>query len=94
MTEHHLKCMPEYWDAVERGEKTFEARYNDRNFHSGDTLRLYRFNPADHPPGYFEADDNKDGFPQLVFTVGTMLLGPMYGITEGWAVLSLTAQDV
>lgn len=30
--EHHLKILPEYFNAVRLGEKTFEIRKNDRNY--------------------------------------------------------------
>ena len=37
---HELKILPEYFDAVRCGDKRFEIRKNDRNFHRGDVLRL------------------------------------------------------
>lgn len=37
---HELKTAPEYFDAVWRGAKTFEVRYDDRGFQTGDTLIL------------------------------------------------------
>lgn len=43
MTEkwiHELKIMPVYFDPVRRGDKRFEIRQNDRDFHEGDILRL------------------------------------------------------
>ncbi len=44
--EHDLKCWPQYFQAIKRGDKTFELRKNDRPFHAGDTLRLREFDPA------------------------------------------------
>ena len=43
---HELKTWPEFFDAVDRGEKTFEVRLDDRGFQVGDTLRLQRFRPG------------------------------------------------
>ena len=40
---HELKIKPEYYRAIERGEKTFEVRYNDRNFKEYDILELHEF---------------------------------------------------
>ena len=37
---HELKILPEYFDAVRCGDKRFEIRKNDRDFHTGDILRL------------------------------------------------------
>ena len=37
---HYIKITPEYYRAIERGEKTFEVRYNDRNYQVHDILHL------------------------------------------------------
>lgn len=37
---HKLKTLPEYFEAVRTGIKTFEVRKNDRNFKVGDILIL------------------------------------------------------
>lgn len=41
---HELKILPEFFNAVISGEKTFEIRKNDRPFHKGDLLALNEFN--------------------------------------------------
>lgn len=38
--EHKLKTLPEYFEAVVNGRKTFEVRRDDRPFADGDTLLL------------------------------------------------------
>ncbi|WP_435262946.1 DUF3850 domain-containing protein [Tenacibaculum sp. nBUS_03] len=38
--EHQLKILPQYFDRVKRGIKTFEVRYNDKDFQSGDKVSL------------------------------------------------------
>ena len=40
---HNLKILPKYYMAVEKGIKTFEIRFNDRNFKVGDILRLQEY---------------------------------------------------
>ena len=40
MMIHALKTLPEYFEAVRKGDKTFELRENDRDFRVGDYLAL------------------------------------------------------
>ena len=42
---HELKTLPEYFEAVINGEKTFEVRKFDRPFHKGDLLALNEYDP-------------------------------------------------
>ena len=39
-----LKILPEYFNAIKSGQKTFEIRYNDRNYRPGDVLLLKEWN--------------------------------------------------
>lgn len=39
-TEHELKILPEFFNAVTAGIKNFELRFNDRGFEVGDTVIL------------------------------------------------------
>ena len=43
---HELKTWPSFYEAILRGEKTFEARRNDRDFAVGDKLQLREFDPG------------------------------------------------
>lgn len=43
MTEHELKILPDYYDAVLNGFKGFEIRKDDRGFKIGDTLVLKEY---------------------------------------------------
>ena len=47
MANHELKTWPQYWDAIRECRKTFELRYNDRGFKTGDTLFLRRWSQPD-----------------------------------------------
>jgi len=40
---HELKILPEYFEPVIKGEKTFEIRVNDRDFKKGDYLALNEY---------------------------------------------------
>lgn len=47
--QHELKCYPDYFEALNNGSKTFECRYNDRDFKVGDELLLREY---DSKQGY------------------------------------------
>ena len=78
MTEHVLKTLPQYWDAVERGEKTFEVRRDDRGFQRGDTVVLVRLNSI-----------GLETSARLRFTIGWILTGGQFGLEPGYVVFSL-----
>lgn len=42
---HELKILPEYFNAVIIGDKTFEIRLNDRNYQIGDDVILKEYSP-------------------------------------------------
>jgi hypothetical protein len=39
---HLIKALPEYWDALANGSKTFEVRFADRPYAVGDVLEIHR----------------------------------------------------
>jgi hypothetical protein len=88
MTTHELKTWPEFFQAIERGEKTFDVRFNDRAYESGDILELREWDPA----------------PDIQYTGRTLrrvvtyvlhghttpgLIEPLRGIVKGYCVLGL-----
>lgn len=44
---HRLKILSHFYDAVMAGYKTFEVRFNDRDFRVGDFLLLCEYHPED-----------------------------------------------
>lgn len=47
---HHLKTLPDYFQAVVDERKPFEIRENDRNFKIGDLVILEEFIKTEHVP--------------------------------------------
>lgn len=78
---HSLKTVDRYFDAVERGEKTFEVRRNDRAFQTGDILELRRLSEI-RGVGY------EDG-TVLRKRITYLLQGGQFGIEPGFCVLGL-----
>ena len=88
---HELKTWPVYFDAVERGEKTFEVRRDDRGFQKGDTLRPQRFDPE---LGFYTSVANPKapngrGIRQVERRIAWILTGGQHGIEPGYVVLGL-----
>lgn len=84
---HDLKTDPEVFDAVARGEKTFEIRKDDRGFQVGDTLLLRRTRYTGEQMHF--GDPLEYTGEQETRTVTHLLRGPLYGLVEGWVILSL-----
>jgi hypothetical protein len=78
MTEHHLKTLPEYFEAVRKGVKTFEVRKFDRLFRVGDILILNEYDPIDGHTGEFE-----------VRQITYILDGGQFGLEEGYCILAM-----
>ena len=75
---HELKILPEYYDAVRFGDKRFKIRKNDRDYHTGDILRLK------------EWDGKQYTGEELDAVVRYIYHGiDEYGLAEGYCVLSI-----
>jgi ASC-1-like (ASCH) protein len=84
---YELKTDPEVYDAVARGVKKYEIRFNDRDYQVGDILILKET--------YNTGEQIKTGQPltytgrQLRVKVLHILKGPIYGLLDGWCIMSL-----
>src|SRR5437773_1816891 len=77
-----LKTWPEHFEELWQGRKTFELRKADRPFAVGDRLRLDEFIPG----GTWRGDYTGR---RLKAQVSHLLRGPVFGLKEGWVLLSL-----
>lgn len=77
--EHDPKIDKVYYDAVKRGKKTFEIRFNDREYQKGDTVTLTAMT---------RLGTEWIGAPQLKATIGYVT---GFKQQEGYVVFSLLA---
>jgi len=89
-TEHVLKTLAPYWDAIKRGDKAFEVRRDDRGFQRGDVLVLRRMSKSSL--GAWREDFEFDEYRDLRRRVSYILTGGQFGIEPGYVVMGL--QDV
>lgn len=84
---HELKTIDRYWDAVERGEKTFEVRINDRAFQTGDILHLVKITDG----GYYVSASGCGAFSRLTLMrrITYILQGGQFGIEPRYCVMGL-----
>jgi hypothetical protein len=87
---HELKTDPDVFDAVADGRKTFEIRLNDRDFQPGDGLLLRRTRNSGWAMKNTGAPLEYTG-EELRVIVTYVLRGPVYGLGDGWAILSIRA---
>lgn len=85
---HTLKTLPVYFDAVERGEKTFEIRRDDRGFQKGDTVRLLRLPDAGERI-LADKSDPTMGMRNISRRILWILTGGQFGLEPGYVILSL-----
>jgi hypothetical protein len=76
---HKLKCWPEYFKDLSSGSKTFDIRYNDRNFQVGDLIDMCEFSPA------------KEEYTgeSLTFKISYKLDGGKWGLKQDFCCLGL-----
>lgn len=74
---HYIKCETEYFQAIERGEKKFELRKNDRNYKVYDML-------------YLEETVNgvKTGRKLPAFEIQYVFYGGKYGLNKDYCIIN------
>lgn len=78
---HELKTHPSVFEDVLYERKTFEYRFNDRNYMVGDTLKLMCYDPGTQ--SYVRK------YPALFFKVTYIIHGGNFGIPEGYCIMSI-----
>lgn len=72
---HHIKLGESFFGEVERGEKTFELRKNDRDYKKGDILEMMEFK-----------DGKNTG--RMVRVLVTYILTEFAGLEEGYCIMA------
>lgn len=80
---HELNIHPEPFSAVVSGVKTFEYRFNDRDYRVGDILRLNEYNPIQESYTNQKAD----------VIVTFILEGGQYDIPTGYVIMSIKLRE-
>ena len=86
MAVHELKTHELYWDAIAERRKTFELRFNDRAYQTGDTLRLVRWSAEHHC--------KTAPYEPIIATVAYVMHGGLFGLKDNWVCMALTAVNV
>lgn len=84
---HELKCWPPQYEAMRRGDKTFDIRRNDRGFQTGDMVVQKAYDPRARQ--YLD----EEACPPLFFEITYVLSGPMYGLREDYVCMALEPLD-
>lgn len=74
---HYLKTETEYYQAIERGQKKFEMRIDDRGYKVGDMVYLQEV-----------VKGNPTGRNLPPVEIRYILSGAKYGLKEGWCIFN------
>lgn len=76
---HEIKCLTEYYQAIEAGDKTFEVRKNDRDYRRYDFLVLCEVvGSARIPTGR-----------KMVYSVRYIMQGGQFGLPDDYVAMSI-----
>lgn len=90
MATHELKTWPEPFQAVTRGEKTHEARFDDRGFAVGDVLMLREWVPKFPDACHWEGSGLPGEYTGRAIGVRvTHITKGQYGLPANLAVMSI-----
>lgn len=85
--EHKVKCWPDYYEAIKRGDKNFDVRRDDRGYQRGDTLLLQKYGSGH---GYYtDPVRGRFSYDEIRREITYVLTGGQFGIEPGYVVLSL-----
>lgn len=84
---HELKTHPLPFQAVKRGEKNFELRFDDRGYRVGDQLLLKEYTPANYWDPEEPKESNYTG--EILHREISYILKDFKGLEQGYVILGL-----
>ena len=75
MKHHNIKILSVYFEEVQKGNKNFELRLNDRDYNVGDTVTLIEFD-----------GDNYTGRELYKIIKYVLKDCPQYGLMDGYCI--------
>jgi len=97
MKTHELKTWPTHFDAIWKGYKKFDFRYNDRDFKMGELLHLREWQP-DHNwamtrGGEYTGRSALARIDYILKDTEPEVLQPEF-VPEGWCIMSLAVMHM
>lgn len=86
---HQLKIDSQYFYQIIRGEKTFEVRKNDKDFHAGDYIGLNEI--TDHPCNAKGEREETGSF--VLVKVLSVFDNPQY-VKDGFVIMSIRPCEI
>lgn len=83
---HTLKSWPEFFEPVFKGEKTYELRRNDRDFHVGEDLLLQEYEPKSNT---YTGREVRAEIKHMLLGTGADGIVPLEGLAPGFAILGI-----
>lgn len=95
---HELKTDNAEFQAMKAGVKTFEIRFDDRDYRVGDTLHLWETRYTGEEMAFINHYGAKSGKRKpleytgetLDVSVDFLMRGPVWGLRDGWVIMSIT----
>lgn len=82
MLVHHLKTLPEFFEAIASGVKKFEVRKDDCDYGVADILVLEEWSPE---KGYTGRHERRD--------VDYILRDEKFGVKRGFCIMSISKRE-
>lgn len=84
--QHEVKSWPEFFRAINSGERPFDLRLNDRKYSVSDIIRFMEY---DDRRGQLTGQDCYRKVTNILEGIGPGAMTPLHGLARGYVVLGL-----